>query len=249
MKISVITAVFNARETVVDTIESILCQSHPDVELIVVDGGSTDGTVELLNRYKDKLSAFISEPDTGIYDALTKGVAHATGEAVGFLHADDLFTGVYVLEMIAGAFSDSSVDAVYGDLVYVSKTNTDKVMRYWRAGEFNREQLRCGWMPPHPTLYVRRTLYKEYGGFDASYRIAADYDCILRLLSNIEGKVVYIPEVLVRMRLGGVSNRSASNIVRKSWEDYRALRENGIGGIGALAWKNISKLGQFIRRK
>lgn len=248
MKISVITAVFNARETIADALESVLGQSHPDVELIVIDGASTDGTRELLETCREHLAVLISEPDEGIYDALNKGVAHASGDIVGFLHADDLYADKDVLTRVANAFEDSTVDAIYGDLVYVSKAEPDRVIRYWQAGDFSINKLKHGWMPPHPTLYVRRSVYEEMGVFDTSYHIAADYDCMLRMLGSGRVKCHYIPEVLVRMRVGGKSNRSLSNILTKSAEDYRALKRNRIGGIWALLWKNFSKLPQFFRR-
>jgi len=249
MKISVVTAVYNARDTIADAIDSVLSQTHPDIELIIIDGGSTDGTIEIVNDYKDSLSVFISEPDGGIYDALNKGIKHATGDVVGFLHADDLFADDCVLVKVARAFSDSSVDAINGDLVYVIKSEPDKIIRYWKAGDFSPHKLKRGWMPPHPTLYVRRSVYERLGAFDTSFHIAADYDCMLRFLGPGKINCHYIPEVLVRMRLGGKSNKSLANIVQKSYEDYKALKRNKIGGVGALLWKNLSKLPQFISRE
>lgn len=248
MKISIITAVRNSRATLADTLDSALAQDHPDKELIVVDGASTDGTLDVIRRYAGQLARVISEPDHGIYDALNKGLHLATGEVVGFLHADDRYADNRVLSRIAAAFTDPTVEAIYGDLVYVSQTDTGRVIRHWRAGEYQPARLHWGWMPPHPTLYLRRALYERHGGFDLRYRIAADYDLMLRLLSRIKGRVVYLPEVLVRMRLGGASNRSLRQILRKSWEDYQALRTNRMGGIGALVWKNLSKAPQFFKR-
>jgi len=247
MKISVITAVYNARETVAEAIESVLSQDYADVELVVIDGASTDGTKELLELYRDRIGVFISEPDHGIYDALNKGIQHATGDVVGFLHADDLFADSAVLSTVAAAFSDTNVDAVYGDLEYVSKAEPDKVVRYWNSGTFSLSKLKHGWMPPHPTFYVRRSVYEKQGSFDTSFSIAADYDCMLRFLGRVKVKVSYIPQVMVKMRLGGASNRSLANIIRKSKEDYRALHHNGVGGLWALFWKNLSKLPQFFK--
>jgi glycosyltransferase involved in cell wall biosynthesis len=247
LKISIITAVFNRHETVQEALESVARQTHGDVEHVVVDGASNDGTLEVLERLRNQIEVLVSEKDAGIYDALNKGIGLASGEVVGFLHADDLFADDRVISRIAAAFTDTSVDAVYGDLVYVSKNDTNRVIRYWRAGTFSRRRLSWGWMPPHPTFYVRRSVYQRLGAFDTRHRIAADYDCMLRFLGR--GGIVpkYIPEVLVKMRVGGASNRSIANILRKSREDYRALRNNSIGGLGALAWKNLSKLQQFLR--
>lgn len=247
LRISVITAVYNNCETVSAALDSALVQSGVDVELVVIDGGSTDGTLEILQSYGDRLHVLVSEPDRGIYDALNKGIRRVSGDIVGFLHSDDLFAGAETLSRVAAAFDEPGVAAAYGDLVYVRKDAPDQVVRYWRAGEFCERRLRWGWMPPHPTLYFRRDIYEKHGLFDTSYRIAADYDFILRALAQ-EGMVArYIPEVLVKMRVGGTSNRSLGNIMRKSAEDLRALRRNGVGGIGALLWKNVSKLPQFLK--
>lgn len=247
MKISLITATYNCKDTVTNCLASVAEQSRVDVEHVVVDGASTDGTLDVLQAHRDAIAVLVSEPDGGIYDALNKGIARSSGDVVGLLHADDLYADSEVLARVAEAFADPEVDAVYGNLVYVSKSDPSRVIRYWRAGEFSLARLRWGWMPPHPTLFLRRPLYERFGLFDTRYRIAADYDLMLRVLSQLSGKVVYLPEVLVRMRMGGVSNRSLSNIVRKSWEDYQALRTNRVGGLGALAWKNLSKLSQFFR--
>jgi glycosyltransferase involved in cell wall biosynthesis len=248
MKISLITAVYNNRDTVAHAVDSALAQDHPNVELIVIDGGSTDGTLDVLQGYADRLAVLVSEPDRGIYDALNKGIERASGEVVGFLHSDDLLADVTVLSRISAAFSDPAVDAAYGDLLYVRKDDPSRVVRTWRADAFTPARLARGWMPPHPTLYVRRSVYDQHGVFDTSYRIAADYDFVLRFFGRTKGGIRYIPEVLVKMRVGGASNRSFGNIVRKSSEDWRALRKNGIGGVGALVWKNLSKITQFLAR-
>jgi glycosyltransferase len=246
VKISVITACLNCRDTIREALDSVLSQTHPDMELVVIDGGSTDGTVEILRRYADRLAVLVSEPDNGIYHALNKGIRLATGGVVGFLHADDLFAGRGVISRIAAAFEDPETEAIYGDLDYVRKNEPDRVVRHWKAGEFSPSKLRWGWMPPHPTFYVRRSVYERLGAFDTSYGIAADYDCILRFLFKGGLVPVYISQVLVKMRVGGASNRSLSSVLQKSREDYRALTSNEVGGAGALAWKNISKVSQFF---
>jgi len=248
MKLSLITACRNSAATLSDTLASVRAQRAVDLEYILVDGASTDGTVGLIETAGDLVSCWVSETDAGIYDALNKGIDMASGEIVGFLHADDIFADERVLARIAASFEDPAVDACYGDLVYVRRDDPERVVRSWRPGEYRRKRLRWGWMPPHPTLYVRRALYERHGGFNNHYRIAADYDCMLRLLSRLDGRVVYLPEVLVRMRLGGASNHSIGNILRKSVEDYRVLRENRVGGVGTLLWKNLSKLSQFVSK-
>lgn len=213
---------------------------------MVIDGASIDGTVALLESSRGLFSELVTEPDKGIYDALNKGIARATGDVVGFLHADDIYGSSNVLCSVAEAFSDPAVSAVYGDLQYVRKDDTTQVVRHWKSSPFSRDRLAWGWMPAHPTLYMRREWYDRIGGFDTRYRIAADYFSILQMFSQPGFKAVYVPEVFVKMRLGGASNRSFSNIVRKSREDLDALRRSGVGGVGALAWKNLSKLGQFF---
>jgi glycosyltransferase len=246
--VSVITACYNAATTLPDTLTSIHSQTHPAVESVVIDGNSVDGTVEVIRALHGGRGPWISEPDAGIYDALNKGIRRSSGDVVGFLHADDTLAHPRVLADIAACFEDPEVEACYGDLVYVRREDPETVVRYWRSQPFKPDRLRRGWMPPHPTLYMRRSLYDRHGGFDTRYRIAADYDNMLRLLTRVDGRVVYLPEVLVRMRLGGASNRSLHNIWRKSVEDYQALRVNHVGGWQALAIKNLSKLPQFIRR-
>jgi glycosyltransferase involved in cell wall biosynthesis len=251
LHISVITATWQSAGTLGDCLASVAGQTWPWREHLVIDGGSTDGTVELVNGYDPSVACFVSEPDAGIYDALNKGIARARGEVIGFLHADDLYASADVLAQVAEAFADPTVDAVYGDLLYVRQEDTAKVVRYWASAPYSRRRLHWGWMPPHPTLYVRRRWYELIGGFDTRYRIAADYHSMLRLFSQPDFKAVYLPKVMVRMRVGGASNRSLRNIVVKSREDLDALQRTGVGalgGYGALVWKNVGKLGQFLRR-
>jgi glycosyltransferase len=243
--ISLITATRNSIATVAECLDSVALQRGVDLQHIVIDGASGDGTEAILAKQASAFDVLVSEPDSGIYDALNKGIALARGDVIGFLHSDDLFAHEHVLLRVAEAFADPRVDAVYGDLEYVSRDNPQHVVRHWESAPFCPELLRQGWMPPHPTLYVRRSVYEQVGGFDLSYRIAADYDFMLRLFSRPGLQPRYIPEVLVRMRVGGVSNRSLSTIYRKSMEDLRALRKNQIGGISTLLRKNLSKVVQF----
>ena len=248
MKISLITATHQCGSTVGDCLDSVAAQTHADVQHVVIDGASTDGTMAAIERHRGRVSTILSEPDGGIYDALNKGLALCTGEVIGVLHGDDTLADERVLERIAAAFADPAVVACYGDLVYVAKDDPGRVVRYWRAGEYSESRLRLGWMPPHPTFYARRSVYQRLGGFDQSLRIAADYNAMLAILLAMTGTVAYLPEVLVRMRLGGVSNRSLANLLRKSREDLWVIHRHGIGGIGTLICKNLSKLGQFFTR-
>ncbi len=216
---------------------------------MIVDGASTDGTIDLAKQNSDSTAIFISEPDKGIYDALNKGVLLATGDVVGFLHADDMYASNDVLLKVAKAFEDPGVSAVYGDLEYVSQDDVSKVIRRWKSKRFKQRDLAWGWMPAHPTLYVRRELYERIGGFDISYKISADYLSILKLFSQPDFKAVYVPEVFVKMRMGGASNKSMKALVCKTQEDWRALRSCGFslaGAMRAIVWKNLSKVGQFF---
>ena len=250
MKISVITATYNCVSVVEDCLASVAGQVYENVEHLIIDGGSSDATLEELQKYRTNIAKIISESDDGIYDALNKGIKHASGEVIGFLHSDDVFSSKDVLKNVASIFeADSSVSAVYGDLVYVNRSMPDRVVRTWRSSTFVPYFLKQGWMPPHPTLYVRREFYERIGGFDKRYRIAADYFSILQLFSQPNFKAVYLPEVMIKMRLGGASNRSLGAILRKSIEDWDALRRSGFGIFGAsraLVLKNLRKYEQFF---
>ena len=234
-------------------IESVFSQDYPDIEYIIIDGGSRDGTFEYIQSLGNNISMSISEPDKGLYDALNKGVRHATGDVVGFLHADDLYASTNVLSMVAASITENKCDSVYGDLEYVDKSDTNKIIRYWKSGSYDHTKLKQGWMPPHLTFFVKRSLYEqaklpngEY--FDTTMKIAADYDFMMRLLNKNDVSVQYLPEVLVKMRIGGTSNKSIKNIIKKSAEDYKAIRRNNIGGIRTLLMKNLSKITQFYNR-
>ncbi len=246
MKISVITAVYNRVDSIAQAVHSVQAQSWTNVEHVLIDGASTDGTLDVLRAVLNAQTVLLSEPDKGIYDALNKGLAHASGDVIGLMHSDDFYADNDVLQSVAAAFADPDVDAVYGDLDYVAKADTSRIIRRWRSGQYNPAKLAHGWMPPHPTLYLRRNVIERWGGFDTRFRIAADYDAMLRYLAQGQIRPVYIPRVLVKMRVGGESNRSLARIWLKTREDYSALRCNGVGGVRALLWKNLSKLGQFF---
>lgn len=244
MKFSIITAVYNSKDTIERCLNSVVSQAGAEIEHIVVDGGSTDGTLDILNRYKDKIAVLVSGKDGGIYFALNKGLSLATGDVVGFLHADDYYPGHYVLAHLSAVFARTNVQAVYGDLSYVRCDG--ELLRYWKAGEYSLESLRKGWMPPHPAFFARTDLYRRLGDFDTAYRIAADYDLMLRFLYDNRIRAEYLPELLVSMRAGGTSNRNIPNIVRKSIEDYKIMRAHGLPAVFALVYKNFSKLPQFL---
>ncbi len=248
MKISIITSVYNNASTIEDAIKSVLSQTYTNIEYIVVDGASKDGTVDVIKKYEDKISTFVSERDKGIYDGLNKGVALATGDIIAFLHSDDIYENENVIADVVKLFETTNTDSIYGDLVYVDKNDTNKIFRYWKSGEYTFKKLCNGWMPPHPTFFVKREFYEKYGKFDLSYGIAADYDFMLRMLGKYKITTAYLPKVLYKMRVGGASNRSIKNIIQKSQEDIKALKNNGIGGLHTIILKNLSKIPQFLKK-
>ena len=248
LKVSVITVSFNSARTIGDTLASVAAQTYPHIEHLVIDGASTDNTVEVVQQFRARVSRLISEPDTGIYDAMNKGLALAQGDLVGFLNADDMYADAGAVAAIVEAANHSGAKAIYGDLIYVRAHEPQFAVRVWRSHAFAPNGLRFGWMPPHPTLYVRRDTINALGGFNSSYRISADYDFILRCFSDPKMTSHYIPRVLVKMRMGGASNKSVHALRQKSTEDLRALRTNRVGGLGTLFCKNFRKLAQFLRR-
>lgn len=249
MKISVVTVCYNSAATILDTLHSVNAQSHGDVEHVIVDGGSSDLTMELVRRHGRRLGAGRSGPDQGIYDAMNHGLGLATGEVVGFLNSDDMYADAGSLARVAEAFADPSVEACYGDLVYVSSRNTDRVLRYWKSRPHEPGLCGRGWMPAHPTFYVRRRVLERVGHFDLSFRIAADFEFCLRTLDVHRVTARYIPEVLVRMRAGGASNASLRNVLQANREAARAARMHGYpGGLAFFARKLFPKLVQLVRR-
>lgn len=246
MKVSIITATYNSAATIHDTLASLESQTYPDIEYIIVDGASKDNTLEVINHNCTRVSKIISEPDRGIYDALNKGIAVATGDIVGFLHSDDLLAYPEAITDLVNIFNIGEYDAVYADLEYVQQNDISKVVRLWQSGNYNKQKLKYGWMPAHPTFYMRRSCYQKFNDFNLSYQIAADYDSILRYLWRENVRAGYLPQVLIKMRVGGISNRSLSTILRKMREDIQAMRSNGLFWPVTLAWKNLSKIPQFL---
>lgn len=247
MKITVITATWNSEATIAFALESVARQDHPDIEHLIIDGGSKDGTLSVVEGYRRPGLRVISEPDKGIYDALNKGLRLATGDLIGFMHSDDVYADDTVLSEVAKAFQDTDADLVYGDLAYVSKDDLQQVIRLWHSGQYSLKKMKWGWMPPHPTVYMKRICYEAWSGFDERYRIAADYEAMLRYLLRDDIRVGYLPRVLVKMRVGGASNRSLKNILLKSKEDIRAMKAHGVLWPNALIWKNLSKIPQFLK--
>jgi glycosyltransferase involved in cell wall biosynthesis len=245
MKISIITATFNSAATVRDTLACIASQQYPNIEHIIVDGVSKDNTLAIVDEFSH-IAKTISEKDKGIYDAMNKGVQLATGDVIGILNSDDFYTNSEVLSKVATAFGDPAVEAVYGDLQYVKADNVDVVTRTWKSGTFKKKNLYYGWMPPHPTFFVRRHIYEKCGLFNTTLRSAADYELMLRVLLKFDTRVQYIPEVLVKMRGGGISNASFKNRLRANKEDAMAWKLNGLKPYFFTMWfKPLRKVLQF----
>ena len=248
MKVSVITATYNSSKTVLDTLKSLNEQTYIDIEYIIIDGGSSDNTVSVIKEHCPKVASILSEPDKGIYDALNKGISAATGDIVGFLHSDDLLAYPDAIKELVETLQSNDTQAVYADLEYVSKDDTSKVIRKWTSGVFDKQKLRSGWMPPHPTFFMKRDLYIKHGMFDLDLKIAADYDSLLRYLWSNNVTASYLPKVVTKMRVGGASNRSLANIIEKTKEDIQALKNNQLFWPSALFIKNVSKIPQFFKR-
>jgi glycosyltransferase involved in cell wall biosynthesis len=249
MKISIITVVYNNSEFIEDCINSVLSQSYDDIEYIIIDGASTDGTLEIVKQYAAGIAKIVSEPDRGIYDAMNKGLSLATGEVIGILNSDDFYPHLHVLKRVADMFEANRIDSCYGDLVYVEPHNKAKVARFWRSGPYDKRRFYNGWMPPHPTFFVHRSIYERYGRFDPAFGTSADYELMLRFLLKYEISSAYIPEVLVKMRGGGVSNASVKNRILANRMDRLAWRANGLRPYPwTLFLKPILKIRQFIHR-
>lgn len=247
MKISVITVCYNSVSTIEATILSVLQQTFSDVEYIVVDGDSNDGTKDILEKYRDKITKIVSERDKGLYDALNKGIKLASGDVIAFLHADDFYTDHLVLEKYAKAFENGNYDAVYANLFYVDAVDITKIKRKWTSGEYRHGAFLNGWMPPHPTLFVRKEIYQRYGGFDTEFKTSADYELMLRLIHKHKIKLGYLKEFAVKMRVGGQSNASLNNRIKANLEDRRAWDVNQLKPrFYTLLLKPFRKITQFF---
>jgi glycosyltransferase len=246
MKISIVTATYNSASTVADTLDCIRRQSHPDIEHIIVDGGSKDETLEIVRNFPH-VTRMVSGKDKGIYDAMNKGIGLATGDIIGILNSDDIYTDETVLSLVAEAFADDSVMTVYADLQYVYPDDLNRIQRTWKSGRFRKKGFYYGWMPPHPTFFVRREVYERAGLFNLELRSAADYELMLRILLKLGMTAHYIPKVIVKMRAGGMSNASLFNRLRANKEDRLAWKINGLRPyFFTLYLKPVRKISQFF---
>ena len=247
MKISILTCVLNNERFIDEAIKSFQKQSYENKEHVIIDGGSTDKTVSIIKKLKNNNAIFISSNDNGIYDAINKGVNLASGDIIGILHSDDFYDNESVISQVIEVFKKTNSDLVYGDLVYVTK-NKNLNIRYWQAGLFLDENIKKGWMPPHPTVFVKKKIFEKIGNYNTDYRISSDYDFLIRALTNKEIKKQYIKKTLIKMRIGGTSNKSILNLFKKTFEDYKIIKKNKIGGFLTLLNKNFLKIRQLYQK-
>ncbi len=246
MKVSIITAVLSNKKYLSDAINSVLGQVHDNIEYIIVDGGSEDGTIELVLSYGNKINTFISEPDKGVYYALNKGIEMATGQIIALIHSDDFYVNRFVISQIVEAFEQQNCDAVYTNLYYVSNNDKDKIIRTWDAQSYQLNSFYKGWMPPHPAFFAKRDVYLKYGAFNTELKFAADYELMLRFILKHKIKTYYIPKFFIKMRTGGASNRSISNRIKANIEDRKAWKINNIKPqFFTLLLKPFSKIFQY----
>ena len=225
MKISIITVCYNSAATLKDTILSVASQSYKNIEYVIIDGGSKDATLEIIDQYKDTITTYISEPDKGLYDAMNKGINLASGEVVGFLNSDDLFCDDYALEKVMSVFIEKNfLDSVFSDVFYVSQNDISNIVRHWVTGA--KRPFKFGWHPAHPTLYIKKKVYDNFGGFNLDFKLAADFEIMLRFMEKHKISSFYLKIPLVKMRLGGKTNKSLKNIVNQNFECIRAFKKN-----------------------
>jgi glycosyltransferase involved in cell wall biosynthesis len=247
MKISIITVSFNSASTIEDTLKSVLSQDYKNIEYIIIDGGSTDGTLDIVNRYKEKIKTIVSSPDQGIYDAMNKGIELSSGDVIGILNSDDLFKNDKVLSLVNESFI-SDIDAVYGDIEYVDRFDLNKRLRLWIAGEFKFNSFKWGWMPPHPGFFIKKAKYSEFGLYLLGLGSSADYELMLRMIIKHQIKLKYLPRIITKMRMGGVSNKSVKNRLEANKNDRLAWKINGLKPFWFTTWlKPVRKIGQFFR--
>ncbi len=246
MKISIITVVFNGEKYIKDCIESVLSQTFSNLEYIIIDGGSTDKTIEIIKSFKNEAINFYTGKDKGMYDALNKGIKIASGEVIGFLHADDMYASPTVVAEIGAVFMSRNADAVYGDLNYVDP-QTKKVIRKWISKPYQIRDLELGWMPAHPTLYIKKDVYDKIGGYSLEFGTAADYELMLRLLYSFKIRAYYLPMLIVNMRTGGMSNVGIQSRISAFWNDYKALKEHRVPfAFFVTISKKIKKIIQYF---
>lgn len=248
MKVSVITVCYNRKATIEQSIKSVLDQDYPDIEYIIVDGNSSDGTQEIIRPYLDKIAKYISEPDKGMYDAINKGLGLATGDIVGLMHSDDVFYDTAVVSKIIEKFkNNSNINAIYGDGIYVTNDDEQKIVRNRIGGDYDYKRLKSGWLPLHPTVYIKKSIIEKYGYYNLDFKIASDTEFLLRYLFKHKINVAYLNTYIVKMRMGGLSTsyRRAFEVLR---EDYRIYKFHNVSGIWGVFQKKMLALLQYLRK-
>ena len=250
MKVSIITVSYNSQETIEQTIVSVLEQTYANIEYIIVDGKSSDNTMNIVQKFNSKISKVVSEKDNGIYDAMNKGIGLASGDVIGILNSDDVFANNHVIQDVVDQLQKTNALALYADLVYVDRIDLNKIKRYWNSGTFNRAKFKWGWMPPHPTVFINKELYHKFGLFNLELRSAADYELMLRFFYKENITPTYLHKVITKMRVGGESNVTVKNRVNANKEDRKAWKMNNLNPYWfTLYFKPLRKIPQFIFRK
>lgn len=247
MKVTIITACFNSSRTILDCINSVNEQTHTDIEHIIIDAASTDNTLQLINSIPNRVTNIVTEPDKGIYDAMNKGIVLASGDIIGILNSDDLYTDNEVIKKIVQIFENSSTDCVHANLYYVNKNNVDLIVRHWRTCDYIQGAFKKGWHPAHPTFFVRKEVYERFGLFNLNFNLAADFELMLRFLEHYKIKSTYLPQFIVRMRLGGATSKNIKNIIEQNIECYKAFKINKIKVSPLYSYYRLfPKLKQFL---
>ena len=248
-KVSIITVCYNSEKTIEDTLQSVINQTYSNIEYIVIDGVSTDNTLSIINKYKDKIAIIVSEKDNGIYDAINKGIGLATGDIIANLNSDDFYIDDKVIADVVATFEKEKTDTLYADLYYVDAVDTNKIVRYWKSKQYKKGLFLKSWIPPHPTFFVKKEVYQKHGLFDLQFKSAADYEIMLRFIHRFKASISYLPRVIVKMRVGGVSNSSLKNRIKANQEDRKAWEVNGLKPHAfTLIFKPLSKLLQFVKK-
>lgn len=248
MKVSIITSCFNRETTIRDAIESVISQNYPNIEYIVIDGASNDKSIEIIKQYQQHIAKFISEKDKGMYEAINKGIKQATGDIIGLVHSDDFLYSKDTITHIVQQFERTGADLIYGNGLFVDFYNTNKIIRNWKSGVYSKKKIRYGWLPLHPTVYIKKDCFQQLGLYDESFKIAADSDLLIRYLYESNLKISYLDEYIIKMRMGGLSTNPKK--IKQKWsEDLKLYRNHGFMPLFTLGCKIISKIPQFITAK
>jgi glycosyltransferase involved in cell wall biosynthesis len=248
MKVSIITVCFNSQDYITNTITSVLSQNYPDIEYIIVDGNSRDNTLHIIKSFGSKITKWISEPDKGLYDAMNKGIGMATGDIIAFINSDDFYLDSHVVSDVVNEFRTNQVDAVHAELFYVDQSDTDKIVRHWKTGDYTSGAFQKGWHPAHPTFFIRREVYEQFGLFDLQFKLAADFELMCRFFEKHQISSFYLHRPLIKMRLGGATSKNLKNVLRQNIECYKAFRVNNIPVSPFYIFKRIvPKLKQYLK--